>query len=778
MKPMQQHQKWNQNTEIRVPELLSPAGDYESFLAAMRAGADAVYFAGGRFGARAYAHNFSEEEVVRAIRYAHLHGKKTYLTVNTLVKESELEDLVPFMKPFAEEGLDGVIIQDLGAIRTLREQFPWVELHASTQMAVTGVYGAKWLKTLGMTRVVPARELSLEELKAIRDKAGVEVEVFVHGAMCYSYSGMCLFSSMIGGRSGNRGRCAQPCRLPYPQDYLLSLKDQCAIERIPELIRAGMDSFKIEGRMKKPEYTAGVTDCYRRTIDRCLEAFAGGGEPSQPLLSKRDNRLLHALYMRSEVGEGYLHQHNGRSMVTLGQPGYTGTSEEVLSAIRSSFPPVEEKVPVSVFLRVVAGEPAQLTLLDEAGHCVSVEGDVVQKADKKPMDEAQLRKQMNRFGDSLLTPSSIEIDFGQDAGTAGVFLPVSALNALRRGAAEEMIRSMTGREAAATKATEEDERKMPVAEGSGNTEDHKVSHRQGLDILTTTAQQTGALLRTLEQADALPVRRLYLPLSLLVHEQAEAWAQICRNRELEVYALLPYILREEDRNPAEADIRNLVLEGGSRLPVSGVLIRNVEELGLLRDARYAGGMVADAGLYEWNHAAMAELASHLTEITAPLELNGHELRDLFGEGHQQLPAQLIVYGRAPMMISAGCVHQTREGCTGERYRGEAFFDSLTDRKHHTMPVSIDCRYCYNVIWNEVPTSLHKHLPQILREDPGIDTFRLEFSSEKPEECVSILQYYAQYLERLWENRSGKDAGTVMEPPYESFTAGHYHRGVE
>ena len=280
-------------------ELLAPAGNVEAFYGAIHAGADAIYLGGSRFGARAYADNFSEEELVSCIRYAHLFRRKVYLTVNTLVKESEMSGLYEYLLPYYKAGLDGAIIQDMGVFAYLREHFPGMELHGSTQMTITGEYGAAFLKEQGACRVVPARELSLAEIRRIKEVTGLEIECFIHGAMCYCYSGQCLFSSILGGRSGNRGRCAQPCRLPYttgkhPKEcYPLSLKDMCTIEYIPELMEAGIDSFKIEGRMKKPEYAAGVTAVYRKYIDKHYE------DPKAPLnISKADMHTLSCLYIR------------------------------------------------------------------------------------------------------------------------------------------------------------------------------------------------------------------------------------------------------------------------------------------------------------------------------------------------------------------------------------------------------------------------------------------------------------------------------------------------
>ena len=252
-------------------ELLAPAGSMEALKAAVSAGADAVYLGGAAFGARAYAKNLDEQEILSAIDYVHLRNRKLYLTVNTLLKEEELEEkLYPYLRPYYEQGLDAVIVQDMGVLKAVRSWFPDLDIHASTQMTVTGSAGARFLESLGATRVVPARELSFAEIQKIHRKTNLEIECFVHGALCYCYSGQCLFSSLIGGRSGNRGRCAQPCRLPYeaydkdnhrmgePGDrYPLSPKDMCTVELLPEIVKSGIMSLKIEGRMKKPEYTAG-----------------------------------------------------------------------------------------------------------------------------------------------------------------------------------------------------------------------------------------------------------------------------------------------------------------------------------------------------------------------------------------------------------------------------------------------------------------------------------------------------------------------------------------
>ncbi len=309
---------------LKNREVLAPAGTYECFRAAINAGADAVYLGGSMFGARAFAGNFDRDELLSAIRTAHLYGKKVYLTVNTLLRNDELEGLTEYIKPFYEAGLDAAIVQDYGVFSVLRENFPGLDLHASTQMTITGKYGAKLLKDMGASRVVTARELSAAEIKDIHDNVDVEIESFVHGALCYCYSGQCLLSSMIGGRSGNRGRCAQPCRLTYSMNgindrYLLSPKDMCTLEAIPDFLDAGVYSLKIEGRMKSPEYVAGVSYAYRRYVDMYLEKGRDGFR-----VDEKDIKQLMDIYNRGGFCKGYYYVHNDKNMMTFNRPNHQG----------------------------------------------------------------------------------------------------------------------------------------------------------------------------------------------------------------------------------------------------------------------------------------------------------------------------------------------------------------------------------------------------------------------------------------------------------------------
>ena len=476
-------------------EVLAPAGTYECFRAAINAGADAVYLGGSMFGARAFAGNFEEAELIKAIRTAHLYGRKVYLTVNTLLRNDELEKLVQYVKPYYEEGLDAVIVQDYGVFAVLREAFPGLDLHASTQMTITGKYGAQLLKDMGAARVVPARELSAKEIRDIYDDVDVEIESFVHGALCYCYSGQCLLSSMIGGRSGNRGRCAQPCRLTYSangisEKYLLSPKDMCTIEAVPDILDAGVYSLKIEGRMKSPEYVAGVSYAYRKYVDMYLEKGRDGYR-----VEEQDIRQLMDLYNRGGFCKGYYYAQNDKSMMTFDRPNHQGIvignikngelilsqevnpgdvlefpdgseyttptgkksgrlalpkgvlknpkngaavyrtrNNELLGQLRAGYIDNDIKIPVRMEIFLKSGERACLKLLSGDKELV-VYGDVLEPSDKRPAVREDVVKQLKKLGGTA---------FSSDEGSivtdiqGSPFVPVRLLNDLRRNALEEL----------------------------------------------------------------------------------------------------------------------------------------------------------------------------------------------------------------------------------------------------------------------------------------------------------------------------------------------------
>jgi putative protease len=420
-------------------ELLAPAGSFEGLKAAINAGADAVYIGGLLFGARAYANNLDAETMLQAIDYAHLHGRSLYLTVNTLLKNEELNTkLYDYIKTYYENGLDAVIVQDIGAFQFIKANFPDLAVHASTQMTICGVEGAKMIKGLGAARVVTARELSLNEIKAIHDQVDIEIESFVHGALCYCYSGQCLLSSFIGGRSGNRGRCAQPCRLPYKviknnkqinssnETYVLSPKDMCTIDMIPEMIEAGTHSFKIEGRMKKPEYAAGVVRIYRKYIDRYL---ANGRKGYRVIES--DKKELEDIFNRCGFNQGYYKEHNGRDMITLKEPVKRARNEALHKEL-TNYIDMEPKEPIKGCLILKKGMSARLkvTLGDIKAEVL---GNTAEAALKQPMDKERIHKQIMKTGNTPFVFEAIEIQMEDD-----IFIPIQSLNELRRSALEDL----------------------------------------------------------------------------------------------------------------------------------------------------------------------------------------------------------------------------------------------------------------------------------------------------------------------------------------------------
>ena len=428
-------------------ELLAPAGSYEGLQAVVKAGADAVYIGGRMFGARAYAKNPEKDEMLEAIDYAHLHGKKIYLTVNTLLKNQELfGELYDFLAPYYAQGLDAVIVQDFGVLSFIKKEFPDLPVHASTQMAVTGPHGARLIQEAGASRIVTARELSLKEIRDIYDQTGAEIESFVHGALCYCYSGMCLFSSMLGGRSGNRGRCAQPCRLPYTayekgrqmndknQSYLLSPKDMCTIEILPKLLQAGVYSLKIEGRMKRSEYAAGVTAIYRKYLDlyeKNPQAYRVEAEDMQELLE---------LYQRDGFNKGYYQVHNGKEMMAVWnqkeqnkKQNIQGKRNEVLfERLKKKYLDAKLQEKITGTLVLCADAPAVLDLDFQDTH-VQVMGDTVEQAQRQPLTADRVKKQMEKTGQTPFAFEHLDV-ITDEAG----FLPMQSLNELRRNGLEKL----------------------------------------------------------------------------------------------------------------------------------------------------------------------------------------------------------------------------------------------------------------------------------------------------------------------------------------------------
>lgn len=756
---------------MKQVELLAPAGSYEALVGALNAGADAVYLGGEKFSARAYADNFSEEEILRGIRMAHIFGSKVYLTLNILLKEKEIGELYDFLKPLYQGGLDGVIVQDLGAVQAIRTYFPELPVHASTQMTITGPEAVRLLQQKGITRIVPARELSLAEIRRIKDETGVEVEAFIHGAMCYCYSGQCLFSSILGGRSGNRGRCAQPCRLPYSvgkhkEFYPLSMKDMCTLKLLPELIGAGIDSFKIEGRMKKPVYAAGVTAIYRKYIDLYYS-----GKPY--VVSDEDQEALSGLYIRSEIGEGYYHHQNGREMITVLSPSYNGSSVEVLDRITGEYLDTKRQLPIKAFLYLAAGERARL-VLQYGELCYEETGEPVQEAKNQPLTREQALRQLSKLGDSefYLTDAQITIH-------GNVFVPVRELNELRRRAVEglenALIRQNGFRDLAITEqsyglseghtepggCSEIRDEAVPdrnggkqdglsAAERMGKKPEHlsgdEAAGRPALQVLVSQANQLEA---TCEKEY---IDRIYLDYTLL--DQKPAIALYHKHFGNEGYLAGPHVIREHNRK----DLQQMAayIKNGE---FCGILYRNLETFAYFQSNYPDTKLIPDTNIYFWNHHAFDFFQEVPEEFYLPAEQNLREWKELLAHCPSGVRASAVVYGRLPMMITANCVAKTADRCLA--VSGSTI---LKDRMGKDFPVWRNCKSCYNVIYNSVPLSLHNMVTEPVNNLSGC---RMDFTLEDRRETEEKLQDMYRRI-----------CGDTMPYTGGEYTTGHSKRGVE
>ncbi|MBQ9643447.1 MAG: U32 family peptidase [Lachnospiraceae bacterium] len=751
---------------MKKVELLSPAGSYEAFAGALNAGADAFYMGGEKFGARAYADNFSSEALARAIREAHLYGKKVYLTVNTLTRQEELGELTDFVRGLYEQcGLDGVIVQDTGVLQSLSAACPGLLLHASTQMSVATREGAAFLKRLGVSRVVPARELSLDEIRLLKQE-DIEIEAFIHGAMCYSYSGRCLMSSFLGGRSGNRGRCAGPCRLPYDvyapgeekplggerrETYPISMRDLCVLEILPELIDAGIDSFKIEGRMKKPEYAAGVTAVYRKYLDRFYD-WNAAGRPGRWQIDSADITMLHALYLRSDLSTGYYKNRNGRELLTMGKPGYSGTPDALLKTIREKYLPDPHPIPVTGFVRLKKNQPAELTLITGEGVSATAYGASPAQAKSRPLTEEEIRTRLSKTGGSVFSLSELSAEIEPD-----LFMAVSSLNDLRREAVAQLEKAILAAHHPAEPEIAAQTLRASLSEAkSGAFSD--LPHPARMVSVTTQEQYDAVLAASAADYVILESEQIR------IEDKDGPGKNPHAIRPVHLLGL-PYIFRENSRGVLEEYYRMLTSKnesGEAENVYAGVLVRTIEELEFMISRGYTGILAADSSCYAWNQPAAALLLKYCDLVMMPQELSGRELCSTFSKQKASFGIQL--YGRIPMMITAGCVRKTMNRCT----KKEEGFYLLKDRKGEFFPVRTVCRHCYNIIYNSVPLSLHKDLSDHRsgkNRQPILDLCAaqlLAFTTESGSETRKILRCFKE---------GGQDAPA-------SYTTGHFRKGAD
>lgn len=813
----------------KIPEILSPAGTEEALHAAVHAGCDAVYLGGTLFGARAYAGNFDQEALLRAIDYCHLFGVRVYMTVNTLLKESEIAQLPAYMEPFYLAGIDGIIVQDTGVIRLLREVYPDLPLHASTQMSISSACGAQLLKDLGLTRVVPARELTLKEIVQIREQTGVEVETFVHGAMCYAYSGKCLFSSFLGGRSGNRGRCAQPCRQLYEmadgtREYSMSMKDMCTLSILPKLIDAGIDSFKIEGRMKNPEYVAAATaackkarDCYlsllrkqQETVSReqqepparrqqdgiiepavCWETLPEASRSSYLSLAADLTDEMKDIYNRGGFYTGYyepscaktpdsFRAEKGLEMISRSRPNHTGLfvgqvervkgpdvfvrltrkvqprdvleilpaeveltssgegeegqllclrgrqlqrirpgmqvfrtrNHTLLQRIGQEICQKEKMISVRAVLSARIGKPLRITITAPGMPEVTVEGPAVEEASGRPASEAVIREKLKKTGGS-----HVEIDPSCEMDE-NAFIPMSHLNDLRRTAVESFKESVCSRY---RRSPDGIRKAAEVREGEGNGSG-------------TDSSRTFLRICTEEQLDT-ALRWGKMQVLLLDGALAET------PRDLpgwtgETVLCLPEVARQSRLPLIQNMLRDLPKE-------TGIMVRNLDELGMLRQMGYRGRIIGDASLYVSNTFAMQFYLDLFPQMQF---LCSDELTDKEQEQIRSDKGRMIVkvYGHQPLMISNQCLNRNYTDC---RKKGQWFRDSRRERFY----VKSSCTQCFSIIYNGKCTYMGDRIREM-----GYQRILYDFIMEDPQQMLRILN------------------GSVPQ----DYTRGHHYKGVE
>ncbi len=808
----------------RQVELLSPGGSLQGIKAAVNAGADAVYAGTSAFGARAYAENPEGESLVEAIEYCHLHGVKLYLTVNTLLKEREIrEDLCALLLPAYEAGVDAVLVQDLGVFRSLREHFPDLPLHASTQMTISGLGGAALLSRMGASRVVLSRELSLKEIREIRTASEIELEVFVHGALCYCYSGQCLMSSFLGGRSGNRGRCAQPCRLPWQflqengkevrteGPYLLSLKDICTLNLLPDLIDAGISSLKIEGRMKRPEYAAAVTAIYRKYLDLYADCGRKGYE-----VNPEDVRILMDLYNRGGFSEGFLSGQDGPGEMSMKRPGHMGTKAAVVVSAsgktKERGPDRRKDAKNSRLLALEDLDPGDV--LEEAASSIRIrepikagdhvpgfwgnypEGTVfmrthaeglIQSLKARYLDEerqvpiladAEIRKDGSflrvRTLDGAyeavsegplplpaekrpLDPESVKKQIGKCGGTAfslenvSVDLEEGLFLTIRDLNALRRGALMSLRE----KILESGRRAVPRV----GTEKVPAEMEDGCFLPSPFHPEATCQVLSMEQLGPVlqedSIGGVYLESSIFLYPGSPDPGQVLsavHEAGKKCYIAEPYVFRKKASAAFSSVFHEDLLAS-----FDGVLIRSLDELGEIQSSQERGVLpegfecIADAGLYSWNSLARQEYRSlGITSDTLPLEETQRELQSRGAGG-----SEMILYGYLPLMISAHCFQKNTERC-----RKKPAFRCLKDRMGKTFPVRSECAFCTNLIYNSVPLDLLSLREEAESLNPG--SFRLSFTVEGEEETKEILRAFS-------ERRS---------PKLSDKTRGHFRTGVE
>ena len=688
-------------------ELLAPAGSMEALRAAVCNGADAVYLGADTFNARMNARNFSAADLQEAVVYCHVRGVKVHLTLNTLVLDREMPRAAELIRMAASCGVDAFIVQDLGMVSLCRQLAPDVPIHASTQMSIHSLEGVLEAAALGCSRVVLARELPAEEIAHICKKSPVEIEVFVHGALCMCYSGQCYLSSVIGRRSGNRGQCAQPCRLPYGYGrfestrYPLSLKDNCLAGELDELRRMGVASIKIEGRMKRPEYVAIVTRAYRTVLN--------GGK-----LTQADLQELETAFSRQGFTDGYFKGQTGSDM--FGRRQESEDTADLFASARATYEQGEtQRIGVRFYAMIHCGQPARLAVEDPDGNLCRTYGPVPEQAVYRSLTAQDLEQQLKKTGGTPYLCTSVRSSLDPD-----LMLPASAINAMRR----DVIAELTAKRGRAEKPHLNAYDESPRYDG--------ISGEPQLTVAVRTADQITSRMLSMKPTV------LYVPLSELV-EHPELRQRV--GVETQLAAILPRVIWSGELVPIARQLRT-VYDMGVRQVLAG-------NLGQLHIARAAGFAVrGDFGLNIVNSRAMRYLREQgLDSQLLSFELTLPQIRDI----SKAVPAEVLIYGRLPLMLMENCFIKNRTGtCTCQTGTVR-----LVDRVGEEFPIVKDPGTCRNVLLNG------KKLYLLDKKDAfrgmGLWALRLQFTTENPSEIDKVLMDY--------QGRAVFDAGSYTRGLY-------------
>ena len=687
-------------------ELLSPAGSFDALRAAVCNGADAVYLGVDSFNARRGARNFTMEELHQAVRYCHVRGVKVHLTLNTLISDREMPELAKTIAQAAEAGVDAFIVQDLGVVSLCRQIAPQIELHASTQMSIHSLEGVREAAAMGIRRVVLSRELPRQDIAFICRNSPVEIEVFVHGALCMCYSGQCYMSAVIGRRSGNRGQCAQPCRLPYGYDrfeekYPLSLKDNCLIEYVRELKQLGVASVKIEGRMKRPEYVATVTANYRKAID------TGIVQPKQL-------QELRKAFSRQGFTQGYYLRNVGRDM--FGTRVAEQEDKELMQAARASYEAVEpQRIGVRFYAIVQARQPIMLAVQDNDGNICKAQGAMPEPALHRELTEDELHTRLSKTGGTPFYCQAVRSVIDR-----GLSVSAAEINRLRREVLAHLS-AVRGRREPTEIGTYCEPRRFTGATGEP---------KMTVSVLKTE-QITQKMLR-------MKPAMLYVPISQIVAEPAY-YASLIRTQP--IAAILPRVVHDSEMRSLIAALDQIVSIGIRR-----VLTGNLGQLSL---ARSRGLEIAgDFGLNLYNSRAMlmAQKLS-LASVTASFEMTLPQLRDL----SKPLPTEMLVYGRLPLMLTENCLIRNRTGsCTCQSGSGK-----LIDRMNEEFRIVKDADTCRSVLLNGKKLYMLDKTEQLRRF--GLWALRLSFTTENPAQIDAVLS--------AWQGQTAFDPGACTRGLY-------------